>query len=140
MLKRSFVKLAAAAVLATAAILPTSSAAEAVVRDPGCANDRVCVWDHRAFSYNGPSGTFRFRTPWIGTRLNDKMSSFRIGYSNTRYKYVMFYDHSYNANAATGYGPSFYDRHNHGIPYLHQIRHPYGGSWEDKISAFDEAS
>lgn len=85
-MKRSFVKLAASPVLATVAILPTSSAAEAVVRDPGCAND------------------------------------------------------SYNANAATGYGPSFYDRHNHGIPYLHQIRHPYGGSWEDKISAFDEAS
>ena len=54
-MKRSYVKLAAAPVLATVAILPTSSVAEAVVRDPGCAND------------------------------------------------------SYNANAATGYGPSFYD-------------------------------
>ncbi|MDO4820580.1 MAG: hypothetical protein Q4A03_00810 [Rothia sp. (in: high G+C Gram-positive bacteria)] len=120
-------------------LVPVSNA-EAAVRDSGCVNDKVCVWDHRAFGQGGSSGVFRFRTPWIGNTLNDKISSYRIGYSNTRYKYVMFYEHSYNANAATGYGPSFYDRHNHGIPYLHEIRHLYGGTWGDKISSFDEAS
>lgn len=129
-----------ASFVVSSSLLAPMTPADAAVRDPGCANDRVCVWDYRAFGSGGGSGVFRFRTPWIGDRLNDKVSSYRIGYSTTQYKYVMFYEHSYNQNAATGYGPSFYDRHNRGIPYLHQIAHPNGGSWEDKISSFDEAS
>ena len=135
----TFKSLAIGLVLGSSLLVPMVSA-DAAVRDPGCADDRVCVWDHRAFGAGGASGSFRFRTPWIGDRLNDKVSSYRIGYSNTQYKYVTFYEHSYHPTAATGYGPSFYDRHNHGIPYLHQIAHPTGGNWEDKISSFDEAS
>lgn len=76
----------------------------------------------------------------MGNSLNDKISSYRIGWSNTRYKYVRFYEHAYNPNSVTGSGPSFYDRHNHGYRFLNELRHPHDGNWEDKISSFDEAS
>lgn len=115
--------------------------------DSSCPNNRVCVWDYRNFEtrYSGvysAKGVFSYRTPYVGNRLNDKISSYSIGLSTGPYKYVMFYEHSYNPAVATGYGPAFYDKNGNRNAEMHRLAHPHGhrNGWEDKVSSFDEAN
>lgn len=139
-MKPSRFKVILTSVALGAGLLTPLAPAEAAVNDPGCRNNSVCVWDYRAFDNRGHHEVHGFRTPYVGNALNDRISSYRIGYSTTQYKYVRFYDHAYNPADSTGSGPSFYDRHNHGMVNLLGVNHPKGGNWEDKISSYDEAA
>lgn len=58
------------------------------------------------------------------------------------YKYVVFYEHAYDSSAATGSGPSFYDKNGNRVFEMHRLAHPHGhrNGWEDKVSSFDEAN
>lgn len=87
-------------------------------------------------------GIFNYRTPYVGNRLNDKISSYSIGHSTGYYKYVVFYEHAYDSSAATGSGPSFYDKNGNRVFEMHRLAHPHGhrNGWEDKVSSFDEAN
>ena len=115
--------------------------------DSSCPNNRVCAWDYRNFetSYLGvhsSKGVFDYRTPYVGNRLNDKISSYSIGYSTGYYKYVMFYEHAYNPAASTGTGNAFYDKNGNRNAEMRRLAHPDGhrNGWEDKVSSFDEAN
>lgn len=127
--------------------LATSITPVQAAGDPSCPNNRVCVWDYRNFEtshlgiYSG-KGVFNYRTPYVGSRLNDKISSYSIGYSTGRYKYVMFYEHAYNPAEATGKGSAFYDKNGNKHGEMHRLAHRdgYRNGWEDKVSSFDEAN
>lgn len=127
-------------------LLVPATAAEAL-GDSSCPNNRVCVWDYRNFetSYLGvfsQKGIHHYRTPYVGPRLNDKISSYSIGHSTGPYKYVMFYEHAYNPAARTGTGNAFYDKNGNRYAEMHRLSHPDGhrNGWEDKVSSFDEAN
>lgn len=115
--------------------------------DPSCPANRVCVWDYRNYEnwhlgIFSSKGVFNYRTPYVGNRLNDKISSYSIGVSTGYYKYVMFYQDSYNQAVATGSGYAFYDKNGNRTPEMHRLSHPLGhrNGWEDKVSSFDEAN
>lgn len=127
-------------------VLASSTPAEAA-GDSSCPNNRVCAWDYRNFETKflgvySSKGVFNYRTSYVGDRLNDKISSYSIGYSTGYYKYVMFYEHAYDSSVATGSGPSFYDKNGHRVFEMHRLSHPHGhrNGWEDKVSSFDEAN
>lgn len=98
--------------------------------DSGCSNDQVCFWtdiNYRGAKYSGP-----YRNGYVGW-MNDQASTFRIGWSTSPYKYVMFYEH------ANFWGNQFYAKQGQAFN-LTSLAFPGGGSWNDKISSHEEAS
>lgn len=145
-MKHSMKKVLAGLAIAGSALATSITPAQAA-GDPSCPNNRVCVWDYRNFEtshlgiYSG-KGVFNYRTPYVGNRLNDKISSYSIGYSTGYYKYVVFYEHAYNPYVSTGSGHAFFDKNGKRYAEMHHLKHPgrAGNGWEDKVSSFDEAN
>lgn len=104
--------------------------APAAVADSSCWNGQVCLWTDTNFG--GGKYAAQYRNGYVGW-MNDQASTFKIGWTtDQRYHYVMFYHDAWFGN------PSFYAKEGQAFN-LTSLAHPWGGTWNDRISSHDEA-